>query len=91
MATNKFTYRRMTPEQLRSALKEFGMPDGYKFARLYGADARRVRRWISGEEDPPHSVTLVLGLMTLPGGLQLAERIFQEMNVSVDDEAKHGQ
>lgn len=80
MAANKYRYRRMTGEQFRAALTALGMPDGHKFARLYGAAPSRVDKWKRGLEDIPHSVALTLSLLTLPGGMDMAHRLFDEMS-----------
>ncbi len=85
MSGRRFTYRSMTPKQFNAALESLGMPRGYKFARLYGAAPTSFQRWASGEKDIPHSVTLVLALLTLPGAMQMAESVFDEMNTGVSE------
>ena len=70
----RYEYDRMTAGQFRQALEQVGLSEG-RFARLYGVIPKRVRSWAAGEEDIPHAALLVLSLMTLPGAVDMAERV----------------
>lgn len=70
----RYEYERMTAGQFRQALEQVGLSEG-RFARLYGVIPKRVRSWAAGEEDIPHAALLVLSLLTLPGAVDMAERV----------------
>lgn len=70
----RYEYERMTAGQFRQALEQVGLSEG-RFARLYGVIPKRVRSWAAGEEDIPHAALLMLSLLTLPGAVDMAERV----------------
>lgn len=70
----RYEYERMTAAQFRQALEQVGLSEG-RFARLYGTIPKRVRSWAAGEEDVPHAALVMLSLMTLPGAVEMAERV----------------
>lgn len=70
----RYEYERMTAAQFRQALEQVGLSEG-RFARLYGVIPKRVRSWAAGEEDIPHAALLMLSLLTLPGAVDMAERV----------------
>lgn len=70
----RYDYDRMTAGQFRQALEQVGLSEG-RFARLYGTIPKRVRSWAAGEEDIPHAALLALSLLTLPGAIEMAERV----------------
>lgn len=70
----RYEYERMTAEQFRQALEQVGLSEG-RFARLFGTIPKRVRSWVAGEEDIPHAALVMLSLMTMPGALDMAERV----------------
>lgn len=88
MAANKYRYRRMTADQFRTALKELGMPEGHKFARLCGSAPSNVDRMKRGELPVPHYVALILSLLTLPGGMDMAHKLFDEMSEGLKDDER---
>ena len=71
---HRYEYDRMTGEQLSAALNELGLSKR-EFAKFVGAKAERVQGWLDGTESAgriPQWVPLILGLLTLPGALELA-------------------
>ena len=70
----RYEYERMTAAQFRQALDQVGLSEG-RFARLYGVIPKRVRSWAAGEEDIPHAALVMLSLMTMPGAVDMAERV----------------
>lgn len=65
---------KMTAAQFRRALDQLHLTEG-RFGRLYGTTPKRVRSWVTGEEDIPHAALLALSLLTLPGAVDMAERV----------------
>jgi hypothetical protein len=72
--SRRYEYDRLTAEQFNDALKGLNIPWRY-FARITGHNIRRVEEWTKGQSDIPHSVTLNLALLTLPGALDMAEAV----------------
>ncbi len=70
----RYEYERMSAAQFRQALDQVGLSEG-RFARLYGTVPKRVRSWAAGEEDIPHAALVMLSLMTMPGAVDMAERV----------------
>ena len=70
----RYEYERMTAAQFRQALEQVGLSEG-RFARLYGTIPKRIRSWAAGEEDIPHAALVMLSLMTMPGAVDMAERV----------------
>lgn len=70
----RYEYERMTAAQFRQALEQVGLSEG-RFARLYGVIPKRVRSWAAGEEDIPHAALVMLSLLTMPGAMDMAERV----------------
>lgn len=76
----RFTYRRLTPDELRIELHRARISHR-TFARLTGADIRTVSRWLKGGQgnDIPPWVPLVLTLLTLHGGIARAKLVARMM------------
>jgi hypothetical protein len=70
----RFEYDAITGEALRDHLKRLGM-DAFAFARLTGANARTVQRWLADEKDVPHWVPVLLTLLELPKALGTARMV----------------
>lgn len=67
--------RRMTAEQFADGLDAVGLTVE-AFAWISGADPRRAARWWSGDDaDIAPYVPLVLALLTLPGGPDMATKV----------------
>ena len=67
-------YRRLSAEQLQDGLDEVGMtPD--EFCLATGTNRRRLMLWLHGEEEPPPHVPVILALMTLEGGREMALQV----------------
>lgn len=72
-------YKQMHNEQFKAALSQLNL-DSAAFAYLTGADPRRVRRWLNGEEPSiPHWVTLVCTLLVHPEAIPLATKLARVM------------
>jgi len=69
--SRRYRYKRMTAEQFSAALDELGM-SVMQFARLYGSAEGRVRDWLHGDEDIPHTVAVFCIAMTVPKAKELA-------------------
>jgi len=70
----RFEYDAITGQALKDHLKRLGL-DAYGFARLTGANARTVQRWLADEKDVPHWVPLLLTLLELPKALGTARMV----------------
>ena len=64
-------YRRMSAAELSAALDQLDL-SARQFARVSGAQPKRVIDWLEGREDIAPYVPVMLALMTLPGGIALA-------------------
>lgn len=78
-AVTAATPGKMTAAQFRSALDSISNEEGRpissgRFARLYGVDNDRARDW-SRKGDIPHAALVMLSLLTMPGALEMAERV----------------
>ena len=73
----KHTYQRINGEELGEALSDIGLTVG-QFARLTGADRRRVTRWLADEYDIPHHILLICELLKDPGNMQTAKELADE-------------
>lgn len=82
----RYEYDRMTAAQFRQALEQVGLSEG-RFARLYGTVPKRVRSWAAGEEDIPHAALVMLSLMTMPGAVEMAERVTDSVISDTRDQA----
>jgi plasmid maintenance system antidote protein VapI len=56
------TNHRLSPEQLRAALKTLDLTQA-EFARLIGRTARSINRWIVGDRAIPPEAAILVGLM----------------------------
>lgn len=74
MARTHQAARRLTPEQLRDALRDIGISRD-DLALVLGTRTERVGKWTRGEEDAPIYLDALLALMTLPGALDLVEDV----------------
>lgn len=85
-----YTYRDLTGEQLSEGLKAIGM-SAKQFAIHAGYNYGRVRRTIEGKDTLPHHATVILGLLTLPGAVDVLYGIsehYVSSNIPKDDWAK---
>ena len=57
-----YQYRRMTAQQLSDALNHLDLTAN-QFARLIGAQRKRVLGWLAGEDRIPHHVYLLARLL----------------------------
>lgn len=62
MTSRPNRFRPMEPAAFRRALNQLGL-NMSEFARLTGAQSRRVERWTKGEEDIPHATHALVTLM----------------------------
>lgn len=69
--STRYVYDRMTGAQLSTALDQLGLTMR-GFGKIYGVPAKRMQAWLKGDEDIPHSVAVMVGLLTLPGAVDLA-------------------
>jgi hypothetical protein len=76
-------FRRITPAQLQKAFDDIGLTI-LRFAWLSGAREDRVRKWLTGHEDIPPYVPVLLAVLTVPGALVVAERVAQSLTESHD-------
>lgn len=74
----KHKYQRMNPEEFSDALTMIGISIG-QFCRITGADRRRVERWLSEEFEIPYHITLICELLKLPGNIEEARDLANEM------------
>jgi len=73
---NRYTYRRMTPAEIRKAFDALGVTIG-QFSRVIGARYNgpmdsTVQKWLDGTQDAPTYLPALLALMSRPGGVELA-------------------
>lgn len=71
IASWKRNYRRMTGAELAVALAELELSPS-EFATIDGTSQQRVMQWIDGEEDIPYHVTVLIALLRLPDGVEMA-------------------
>jgi hypothetical protein len=83
----RFDYRRLEPETFNQALETVGI-SAREFAKITGANHRRVGEWLSGDNDIPPWVSPFMALMTLPGALDMARKVAAEIIVR-DHENMH--
>ncbi|MBM1169928.1 hypothetical protein ACFSM9_17125 [Microvirga arabica] len=50
-----------------------------QFVRISGASEAKVERWIKGDEDIPHFVTILCALLTLPNTMEMAKSVTDTM------------
>lgn len=74
----RFQYTHLTGEEFETALNDIDMSTT-TFARLVGADIRRVDRWYAGKYEIPHYVALVLQLLKIPGAKGIARMVAAAM------------
>lgn len=84
MARTHQAARRLTPEQLRDALRDIGISRD-DLALVLGTRTERVAKWVCGEEDIPIYLDALLALMTLPGALDLIEEVMMRRAGGSDD------
>lgn len=83
--STRTVYQQINAEQFTAGLNEVGLRSE-SFAWLTGADHRRVRRWLSGDEPSiPHWVALVVTLLTLPGAGPLATALARKMVIREEE------
>lgn len=64
-------YRQITAQQFRDGLETAGLTL-LDFTEISGSKYQTVQEWARGERGIPHHVTMLIGLLTLDGGRQLA-------------------
>ena len=74
----RFERDRMSGKDFAAALAHLEMKPG-AFARIFGAEIKRVDEWISGKEPVPHWVPVVVDLLQMPGALGRARQVAAEM------------
>ena len=80
-------YKQMNRDQFMAALKQVGI-DSMEFAYITGADPRRTRRWLNGDETSiPHWVTLVCTLLLDGRALSVARDMAKKMNIEEKESA----
>lgn len=84
MARTHQAARRLTPEQLRDALRDIGISRD-DLALVLGTRTERVAKWVYGEEDIPLYFDVLLALMTLPGALDLIEDVMMRREGGSDN------
>jgi len=80
---DRFTYKRVTPEEFERRTTALGVPLK-AFARITGTNYKTVRSWVKGQRDVPPWVSLYLFLMeSVPSGLVLSRQWAAE-NIEAD-------
>jgi hypothetical protein len=74
VTARKCQHERITRRQFSQALHDLHLTMR-KFSRLSGAGERSVERWLRGECDIPHYVTLFCTLLRMPGAMEKARAI----------------
>jgi DNA-binding transcriptional regulator YiaG len=73
-AVPRYKYNRMTPQDMSADLDTLNLTAG-QFSRISGARHERVQKWLSGEEDIPPHVPVLLALLELPGAMIKAQTV----------------
>lgn len=73
----RYKYRTMTADEFGQALKDANLT-ARQFARLSGANYRRIVRQLEENEAIPHFYRLLLELLRLPGAVEIAKQIADE-------------
>lgn len=81
---SRYRYERITGKMLSDALNGLGITAG-QFARLTGADHRRVQRWMDDEQDIPHHVALICALLAIPSAMEKGRK-FADLMIKEDIE-----
>lgn len=76
---------RMSAIDLSEALLYLELSPG-AFAAIRGQPQNRVMKWLDGEEAIPHDVRVMVALMKLPGGVELASRTTREVTTNLPDD-----
>lgn len=77
--SRRFDYTRMTAQEFTSYLDAIGMPP-LAFARIFGFEEKRIRQWMTGEQDIPIWVRPVMAVLkNVPGALPEARQCAAEM------------
>lgn len=72
--TTRYYYHRMRGDDLRHTLGDLDLSYA-EFARLSGAQERRVAQWVHGQEDVPHHIRVFCMLMCLPGAVDITRQL----------------
>lgn len=64
-------HRRMTSDEFNAARDDLNITQG-QFARLTGANRKKVMEWSEGVEDIPAWVPMFLAACAVPGGMDAA-------------------
>ncbi len=79
--SRRFEYARVTAEEFSEALSDIGMPP-LAFGRIFGFEEKRIRQWMSGEQDIPIWVPVVMAvLQNVPGAIPEARQAAAEIIV----------
>ncbi|WP_048710422.1 hypothetical protein [Microvirga massiliensis] len=81
----KYQHERLTRRQFSQALRDLNLTMR-KFSRLSGAGERSVDRWLRGECDIPHYVTLFCTLLRMPGAMEKARAVTELLVIRESDE-----
>lgn len=82
--SRRYTYQRMTPEQLSAALDQLKLTK-WQFIRLSGLSHQKVERMLTGEADIPHETAVLLSVLTLPGAMDRALAVTNALIVKEED------
>ena len=75
----RFEYTRMTAKDFRDGLAAIDMPP-LAFGRIFGFDEKRIRLWMTGQEDIPIWVRPVMAMLqNAPGAIPEARQAAAEM------------
>jgi predicted ABC-type sugar transport system permease subunit len=76
--------RRLNGQEFTAALDQIGIVPA-SFAWLTGTNAATVNGWLVSEQDIPPWVPTMLGLLTLPGGPDMATAVAREFTKPEQD------
>lgn len=79
--------RRLSPEQLQGALIELGLSPEM-LATLLSTRVERIRTWLSGAEDIPVYLDVLMGLLSLPGGPAMARDVLARAEAVPTDQGE---
>lgn len=83
--SRRYRYHRMTGQQLSDALNQLGLSK-FQFVRASGFSYQKVERWLADKEDIPHTATVIVTLLTLPGAVEKA-RVLADAMVLPDEDS----
>ena len=66
-----YSFERLSPDEVQAGLDEFGL-SVLDYCRLTGTGPKTVKKWIDGEDEPPHQVAHNFAVWRVPGALAAA-------------------